>query len=66
MREITKNAIMAERKQEVFQNDWFTILNDIITKYFKDILNLDVYSQSSLEKTKKSVGIESSLSHYEN
>lgn len=63
MREITKNTMMAERKQVVFQNDWLTILNDIITKYFKDISNLDLYSQSSIEKIKKSVGIESSLDH---
>lgn len=55
--------MMAERKQVVFQNDWLTILNDIITKYFKDISNLDLYSQSSIEKIKKSVGIESSLDH---
>ena len=57
MREIMQNAIVADRKQAVFQNEWENILTDVITKYVKEISDVENYCQSSLDKIKKSVGL---------
>uniref|UniRef100_A0A7M5UMI3 Leucine rich repeat containing protein n=1 Tax=Clytia hemisphaerica TaxID=252671 RepID=A0A7M5UMI3_9CNID len=52
IREIVQDSILTSRRLSHFERLWPHMLQEIVTKYTKDIMNVDAYCKMSLDKIK--------------
>ena len=52
IREIVQDSILTSRRLSHFERMWPKMLQEIVTKYTKDIMNVDAYCKMSLDKIK--------------